>query len=174
MREFSDIDDPRVTFARSDRDQFVKMRLDSHARVQRHWWSAHHICVQRHWWSAHHICVQRHWWSAHQILCAAIVINLLRWVVCYFHARSICWSAHQFCAQRNLLLLTQMFLYSSHHQAQRSLGQISFNHSDQAHTHSLIHSPTCSILSLSSITDYLDHGFNCKHCILFNLQMPWM
>ena len=32
----SDIDDPRITFACSDRDQFAKMKLDSHARVQRH------------------------------------------------------------------------------------------------------------------------------------------
>jgi hypothetical protein len=32
----SDIDDPRITFTRSDRDQVAKMRLDLHARMQRH------------------------------------------------------------------------------------------------------------------------------------------
>jgi hypothetical protein len=34
MRAFGDIDDPRITFARSDHNQFAKMRLDLHARVQ--------------------------------------------------------------------------------------------------------------------------------------------
>ena len=38
-------------------------------------------------------------------------------------------------------------------------------------THSFI--PLLVQLNLS-LTDYPDHGFNCKHYILFNLQMPWM
>ena len=107
-RACSDIDDPRIIFARSDID-------DPHIKF------VLHDCNQ---------------------------IANMRLDLCVIYARSICWSAHQICVQRNLLLLARLFLYSSHMHFTKlnaHLVKFFFNHSDQAHTHSLIHSPTCSL-----------------------------